>query len=60
MQAERLTRVKLEVSKRGECLGTERVMGVLPVAAYVEIVSFRFLARLLAFPVPDGNSIWNE
>ena len=38
----------------------ERVMGVLPVAAYVEIVSFRFLACLLAFPVPDGNSIWNE
>ena len=38
----------------------ERVMGVLPVAGYVEIVSFRFLAHLLAFPAPDGNSIWNE
>ena len=37
-----------------------RVMGILPVAAYVQIVSFRFLALLLAFPIPDGNGIWNE
>lgn len=38
----------------------ERVMGVLPVAGYVEIVSFTFLALLLTLPAPDGNSIWNE